>query len=163
MASNSSTGSGRCTLLADTSSGAPLLFAGLSEERKVVCYNLLTKEKIQDYIGHTLTVSCIAVSMRHRLVCSGSSDSTVRVYKMSSGQQLRKYNHGDVVTTMLLAGNVLVTGSMDTTILARTLPLGSLCLISKTTRAPWKPYRAVMMAPTLQVVPPRMGSSVSAK
>ena len=124
MASNSSTASGKCTLLADTSSGAPLLFAGLSEERKVVCYNLLTKEKIQDYIGHTLTVSCIAVSMRHRLVCSGSSDSTVRVYKMSSGQQLRKYNHGDVVTTMLLAGNVLVTGSVDTTIIGSDVASG---------------------------------------
>ena len=92
----------KCTLLADTSSGAPLLFAGLSGEKSRLL-QLGHGEKIQDYIGH-MTVSCIAVSMRHQLVCSGSSDSTVRVYKMSSGRQLRKYNHGDVVTTMILAG-----------------------------------------------------------
>ena len=71
--------------------------------------------------GHEGWVNAVAVSADGAYVVSGSADSTVRIWDMSSGYELQRLDgHTDQVYTVAVSGNFaarpfVVSGSYDTT------------------------------------------------
>ena len=110
---DSSSSASKATVKVVIINGTKLLFVALSEERTVVCYDFDSKAKLMEYSGHSLTISAIDVDVESQLLVSGSSDSTVRTWKICSGAQLRKFSHNSVVTGLFVRESVLVSAGMD--------------------------------------------------
>src|SRR6266702_3873816 len=69
--------------------------------------------------GHTSQVSCVAFSSDGQTMASGSSDATIKLWNLASGQELRTLaEHTDVVWSVAFRpdGQILASGSNDNTI-----------------------------------------------
>ncbi|KAG0376359.1 hypothetical protein BGX24_007872 [Mortierella sp. AD032] len=78
--------------------------------------NVRSKATHIPLIGHTRNVNCIAFSPDHRLIASGSSDQTTRVWSAYSGAcAIVLQGHEGAVTSVAFssAGHQIVTGSKD--------------------------------------------------
>jgi len=63
--------------------------------------------------GHTSTIRCIKVLHNRPVAVSGSRDSTVRVWDIQHGRQLRVLaGHTDSVRALDVCGNKLVSGRL---------------------------------------------------
>jgi WD40 repeat protein len=69
--------------------------------------------------GHTSEISCLAFSPAGDLLVSASKDKTIRLWDVTSGDELAVIDeHGDVVSSVLFSndGRWLISGSQDGTI-----------------------------------------------
>lgn len=76
-------------------------------------------EVIHRFIGHSDQVHCIAVSIDGKLILSGSSDKTARLWDLSSGKEVvRLEGHTDSILSVALSldGRYAATGGRDNTI-----------------------------------------------
>lgn len=66
--------------------------------------------------GHLSTVRCLKVLDGRPIVISGSRDATLRVWDIENGVQLRVLaGHQHSVRCIEIVGNIVVSGSYDTT------------------------------------------------
>uniref|UniRef100_A0A7M5XGL3 Uncharacterized protein n=1 Tax=Clytia hemisphaerica TaxID=252671 RepID=A0A7M5XGL3_9CNID len=66
--------------------------------------------------GHTGSVLCL--QYEGNLLITGSSDSTVRIWNLETGQEMNKLmQHSDAVLTLRLQNSTLISGSKDRSII----------------------------------------------
>lgn len=67
-------------------------------------------------MGHTSAIRCIKVLDGRPIAVSGSQDTTVRVWDIVRGREVRVLQgHKGSVRCLVVAGNLVVSGSHDTT------------------------------------------------
>src|SRR5689334_1569098 len=75
--------------------------------------------EIVPQLGHSESVGAIAFSPDGRILASGSSDNSAKLWDVASGRQLRTLSgHSSSVTSVAFSSNgrVLATGSIDATV-----------------------------------------------
>jgi len=84
-------------------------------------HNAETGELLQSLKGHAVSIQAVAVSADSKRVATASDDGTVRLWELATGKELKVYEeHSDKVTAVAFgAGELLVSGSMDGTIVLR--------------------------------------------
>lgn len=81
--------------------------------------NLGTDNEIQSFSGHMAEVLSVAFSPDGLHVLSGSSDKTVKLWKISTGREVRSFSgHTGSVTSVVFSpdGRYVLSGSRDTTL-----------------------------------------------
>lgn len=82
------------------------------------------RKPLHTLVGHQGGVWCCAVQDDH--IVSGSTDRTLRVWRLSSGEWLRTLSgHASTVRCVRIFGNHIVSGSRDSTVSCN---LCALCL-----------------------------------
>jgi WD40 repeat protein len=75
------------------------------------------QQPVIQFSGHTSTVTSCVVSCNGSRLYSGSDDKSIRVWDMTTGQQLASMqSHDSGVTSLALSSSLLVSGSRDTTV-----------------------------------------------
>ena len=70
---------------------------------------------IDEFIGHEGPVLCLQFD--EQIIISGSYDSTIRVWNLSSGEIINTlHHHKDEVFCLRFHSHILVTGSLDKSI-----------------------------------------------
>jgi|GEM_PF-6312718 len=65
--------------------------------------------------GHTNSIRCLTTF--NDFLITGSNDTTIRIWNLTTGDQLRcLMGHENVIFTLITIGNLLASGSLDTTV-----------------------------------------------
>lgn len=63
------------------------------EDAQVNLWNLVDGTKIKTFVGHEGNVACVSFTAKKDLICSGSSDGTLRFWDISSGREVYRASH----------------------------------------------------------------------
>lgn len=98
------------------------------DDKKVICHDLETNQRIRYYHGHLSGVYCLAIHPSENVIVTGGRDSVARVWDMRTKEQIHCLTgHRDTVGSLLcLSGNgpSIITGSHDETIRLWDMRLG---------------------------------------
>ena len=63
----------------------------------VKIYDLASRKVLRTLIGHSDMVNCIAFSPLENILISGSSDTTIKLWDIASGEELSTQPSGDFI------------------------------------------------------------------
>ena len=73
---------------------------------------------MRTFEGHEKDVNCIVLSTDDKYLFSGSDDTCIIQWQVCDGSILKKFEgHTDLVSSLALSNNVLVSGSNDKQVL----------------------------------------------
>ncbi len=101
---------------------------GAAGDGHVYMWTVTTGALVGRLIGHTMSVSGLALLGGNRCV-TGGSDKTVRVWNLNDPSQpaLILEGHGDVVYAVATYGSTIVSGGQDQTLRIWDLDAGGIC------------------------------------
>ncbi|KAI9915021.1 hypothetical protein PsorP6_007945 [Peronosclerospora sorghi] len=104
----------KCTLRKDLAYQAKVGLMGSSPPLEIAHVPPLLCD---EFMMHDSSVTAVAFSRDGHVLATGSQDGQVKVWKVASGQCLRRFDraHGDGITSLVLArdGTQVLTGSLD--------------------------------------------------
>ena len=71
-------------MLAVTSFNQHIFFSNLRNE--ICMYHIPSKKLVRKFSGHSETINCLQISYNNRFLISGSSDKSIRVWNLGTGE-----------------------------------------------------------------------------